>query len=176
MAWLFTNIMCRCIITEVVVPVVITLIWEQRAVVLTENQTVFIMPIIRLAISPVKPVNSYVPVLPEPLAIVVVGVVTASGFCSQPELVPISRLSDVQQLRFQPVVDSRMVQFSNPSLMESAENIGIIPGDRFSTTQHEASATTSVLLQHPAIRTVVSILGPGTSHKDKSSKQEPHLK
>merc|ERR1711892_669271 len=120
---------------------------------LNKSQTVLILPVVRLASSPVKPVDGCVPVRPDPLAVVMVGVVISICLCCQPVLVELSNLGCVQQLRFQPVVDSWMVKLGNPSFMESAENIGIIPGNRFSTTQHEASATTSVLLQHPATRT-----------------------
>merc|ERR1712123_343688 len=129
---------------------------------LQKSQTVLVLPVVRLSSSPVKPFDGCVPVRPDPLAVVMVGVVISICLCSQPKLVELSNLGSSQQLRFQPVVDSGMVKFSNPSFMESAENIGIIPSNRFSTTQHKKNTTTSVLLQHPAIRTVVSILGPGT--------------
>merc|ERR1719186_990941 len=89
---------------------------------LHKSQTVLILPVVRLASSPVKPFGGCVPVRPDPLAIVMVSVVISICLCCQPELVELSNLG-------------------NPSFMESAENIGIIPGNRFSTTQHEASAT-----------------------------------
>merc|ERR1739838_1054816 len=120
---------------------------------LHKSQTVLILPVVRLTSSPDKPVDGCVPVRPDPFAVVMVGIVISICLSCQPELVELSNLGFVQQLRFQPVVDSGMVKFSNPSFMESTQNIGIVPGDRFSTTQHEASASTSVLLQHPATRT-----------------------
>ena len=90
--------------------------------IFTHHQTVLVVPVVRLVVSPVKPVDSGVPVGPVPLTIVVVFTVTALKrggnrfqnyllktyccFSSQPELVELSWLSVGKQFGFQPVVDS----------------------------------------------------------------------
>ena len=52
-------------------------IWEEKVVIFTHHQTVLVVPVVRLVVSPVKPVDSGVPVGPFPLTVVVVFTVTA---------------------------------------------------------------------------------------------------
>ena len=72
--------MCRTVITEVVIPVIVAELGEKWHVGLHQHQAVLVVPIVRLSIGPVKPFNSLVPVLPCPLSLVVVSVVAALEF------------------------------------------------------------------------------------------------
>merc|ERR1719186_1405396 len=54
---------------------------------LHKSQTVLILPVVRLTSSPVKPVDGCVPVRPDPLAVVMVGIVISICLSCQPELV-----------------------------------------------------------------------------------------
>merc|ERR1719333_1625222 len=150
--------MRSCLVTEPIIPEVVPGLGEEGPVVLPQHQAVLIVPVIGLAISPVKPLNSLVHVRPVPLSLVVVRVVTSSRLSSQPKLVPLSWLSHLEQLSLEPVVNPRVVQLSYPGIVELAENISIVPGHSLPTTEHEAPASTPVLLQKPPIRTVISIL------------------
>ena len=69
--------MRSCLVTEPVIPVVVPGLGEEGPVVLPQHQTVLIVPVIGLAICPVKPLNSLVHVRPVPLSLVVVGVMTS---------------------------------------------------------------------------------------------------
>ena len=64
-------------------------LWEKWVMELHKSQTVLILPVVRLASSPVKPVDGCVPVRPDPLAVVMVGVVISlnSKFSSEKYLV-----------------------------------------------------------------------------------------
>ena len=68
--------MCRSLITEEVIPVIVAELGENWHVGLHQHQAVLVVVIIRLSIGPVKPVNSGVSVLPGPFSLVMVGVVT----------------------------------------------------------------------------------------------------
>merc|ERR1719228_1621526 len=116
MTFFLADIMSR-LVTAVVIPEVISPNREQCIVV-----------VIRFTISPVKPLNSGVPVGPEPIAHVVVRVMITVCCCSEPELCIFPYISQIQQFGLEPVVDSWMVQFCHPPLMESTENVGIILG------------------------------------------------
>merc|ERR1719483_849857 len=83
--------MMHQIITEVVIPVVVTSIWEDWVVIFPHNQTVLIVPVVRLAVTPVKPVDSGVSVGPVPFTTIVVCIMTTCSFGSKPELIKISR-------------------------------------------------------------------------------------
>merc|ERR1719184_321962 len=122
-------------------------------------KTIFIVIIVRFSISPVKPRHRLVLVRPPPLSLVVVRVVASSSGCSKPESSVLSYLCSVQQYRLQPVFDTRVIQLSHPSLVESTENVGIILGYCLPRTHQETPAATPVFLQEPAIRAFVGILG-----------------
>merc|ERR1719186_328417 len=68
---------------------------------LQKSQTVLVLPVIRLASSPVKPFDGCIPVRPDPLAVVMVGIVISICLCSQPELIELSNLGSGQQEKFQ---------------------------------------------------------------------------
>merc|ERR1712123_283415 len=70
---------------------------------LQKSQTVLVLPVVRLSSSPVKPFDGCVPVRPDPLAVVMVGVVISICLSSLLKLVELSNLGNSQQLRFQPV-------------------------------------------------------------------------
>ena len=64
-----------------------------------------------------------------------------------------------------------MIQLSHPgSIMEGTEHLSIRLGDRFASTEKEAAASRAVLLQRPAVGTVIGVLGQGAGHQ--RSKQE----
>ena len=67
--------MGRGFVTEIVVPQVVAGLGEKGSVVFTEHQAVLVLVIVRLVIGPVKPFNGLVHVGPQPLSLVVVGVV-----------------------------------------------------------------------------------------------------
>merc|ERR1719410_566664 len=79
--------------------------------------------------------------------------------------------SSFQQLRFQPVVDPWMIQFCHPgSIMEGTEDLSIRLGDCLASTEKKAATSGAVLLQRPAVGTVIGVLGQGAGHQ--RSKQE----
>merc|ERR1712098_1023765 len=133
--------------------------------VLPQSQTVLIVIIIWLPISPIKPRDRLILMRPPPLSLIVVRVVTSSSGSSKPEGSILPYISGVKQHRLQPVLNSRVIQLSHPTLMESTQNISIVLCDSFSVTYKEAPAAASVLLQEPPIRALVSILGQGSHHQ-----------
>ena len=98
---------------------------------------------------------------------------------SQPELSELSHVSDAQQLRLQPVVDSCggkvgllssyvrplpstltwTVKLGHPGLVEAAEDVSVVPGDQLVLGQPEAAAASSALVETPAVWTVEGGLG-----------------
>merc|ERR1719186_1221729 len=83
---------------------------------LHKSQTVLILPVVRLASSPVKPVDGCVPVRPDPLAVVMVGVVISICLCCQPELVELSNLGllpNLQQLLSPFLIGGKATDFTN---------------------------------------------------------------
>ena len=68
---------------------------------------------------------------------------------------------------------TRVIQLSNPTLMESTEHIGIIFGHHLSWAEHEASATGPVLLKHPSIGTLVGVLSEAQP-KCKTQQEQLH--
>ena len=114
--------------------------------------------IVRLPIGPVEPLDSLVLVRPEPFSRSVF-VVTLSSEGSHPEVNSVVGFELVEDLGLKPVVDAGMVDLSNPGLVELAEKISIISGDSLSSFKPETSAAGSVLLQDPAVRAVVGVLG-----------------
>merc|ERR1712098_847038 len=133
--------------------------------VLPQSQTVLIVIIIWLPISPIKPRDRLILMRPPPLTLVVVRVVTSSSGSSKPEGSILPYISGVKQHRLQPVLNSRVIQLSHPTLMESTQNISIVLGNRLSIAHIETPTTTPVFLQEPSIRTLVSILGRGSHHQ-----------
>ena len=69
-----------------------------------------------------------------------------------------------------------MIQLGDPGpVMEVTQDVRILLGDRLATGDQEASTATRVLLQCPAIRTVVSVLGQGVGEQEREGDQgEPH--
>ena len=64
-----------------------------------------------------------------------------------------------------------MIQFCHPgSIMEGTEDLSIRLGDRLASTEKEAATSGAVLLQRPAVGTVIGVLGQGAGHQ--RSKQE----
>merc|ERR1719443_1805296 len=130
-----------CHITIKIIPKVISKLWEERRMLLHHDKIVFTLEIIWLTISPVKPIHSLIHVRPAPLSWMSL-IVTLSCVGSEPEQSILSNLSSVQQLRFEPVVDAWMVQFSYPStIVEGTENVSIILGHLFITADEETSAS-----------------------------------
>ena len=68
---------------------------------------------------------------------------------------------------------TRVIQFGNPTLMKSTKYIGIIFGHHLSRAEHKASAAGSVLLEHPSIRTLVSVLGEAQPKYQTEQEQLP---
>merc|ERR1719222_263700 len=84
LASLLADIVCG-VVAAIVIPEVIASPWEERVMVFPQYETIFIVIIIRLPISPVKPRHRLVLVRPPPLSLVMVGVVASSGGSSKPE-------------------------------------------------------------------------------------------
>ena len=140
-----------------IVPEVVPVEVERIPVPLHQSHAVLPVPVVRLSLSPVKPLDSLVPVRPDPLPWAVL-VVTLSSEGSHPELNSVSGIEPVEELGLEPVVDPGVVQLSDPGIMELAEKISIVSGDSLCSFKIETSTAGPVLLQDPAVRAVVSVL------------------
>merc|ERR1712001_232104 len=117
-------------VTFNIVPEVVPVEVERIPVSLNQSHAVLPVPVVRLTLSPVEPGDSLVLVRPEPLSRVVLAV-TLSSEGSHPELNSVSGLEPVEKLGLEPVVDSRVVELSNPGIMGLTEDISVISGDSF---------------------------------------------
>ena len=140
-----------------IIPEVISVEVERIPVPLHQSHTVLTVVVVRLTLSPVKPLNSLVLMRPDPLSWSVL-VVTLSSEGSHPELSPVSGLELVEELGLEPVVDAGVVQLSYPGLVRLTEKISIVSTDSLCSFEVEASAARPVLLEDPAVRTVVGVL------------------
>merc|ERR1719213_1615649 len=139
------NVMSTCSLTKPVVPKVVPGIWEQRSVELGQHQAVLVVPVVRLTVSPIEPFNGLVLMLPGPFTLVVVRVMTALGFGTKPELFSLTDFCNLQKFCLQPIVDTRMVKLSNPSIVEGAKNVGVVSGHRFTFAEVKTPTTRSIL-------------------------------
>merc|ERR1711878_56802 len=110
---------------------------------LHQGHAVLPVPVVRLSLSPVEPLDSLVLVRPDPLSRVVLAV-TLSSEGSHPELYSVSRLELVEELGLEPVVDAGMIQLSDPGLVGLTEKISVISGNPLRSFKPEASAARSV--------------------------------
>merc|ERR1711908_99907 len=95
--------------------------------------------VVRLPVSPVKPGDGLVHVVPRPGAGLVLAVPSLST-ATKPELSPLTRGDRLQQTRLQPVVDTRVVQFGDPGARVSGTHeVCCGPGDRLVRANQEAS-------------------------------------
>ena len=92
-------------ITVKVVPEIISCNWEEGIVVLSHDQTILSLLIVGLTICPIKPIDSFILVVPDPFSRVTFAV-TFRGSGSKPKLFILTNIGDVKKLGFQPVVDS----------------------------------------------------------------------
>merc|ERR1712110_949909 len=153
-------------VTFKIIPEVIPEDGEERVVVLSHHQTVFAVLVVRFPLCPVKPAHSFVLMRPGPLSRSVL-TVSLPRLGAQPELLRHSGLCLVQQLRLQPVVDTRMIKLSHPGSMGSTENISVVPDE-------ETSAARPVLLLLPAVRAAVGFLGQDCRQAEAESQQVLH--
>ena len=123
-----------------IVPEVVSVEVERILVPLHQSHTVLAVVVVRLALSPVEPLDSLVPVRPNPLPWSILAV-TLSSEGSHPELSPVPGLELVEELGLEPVVDAGVVQLSDPGLVELTEKISIVPGDSLRSFKPETSAS-----------------------------------
>ena len=95
-----------------IVPEVVSVEVERILVPLHQSHTVLTVVVVRLTLSPVKPLDGLVLVRPDPLTRVVL-TVTFPCEGRHPELDPVAGLEVVEQLGLEPVVDTGVVQLSN---------------------------------------------------------------
>ena len=178
-----------------VIPEVIPEHREEGVVLLDHGHAVLAAEVVGLTISPIEPGDGLILVRPHPVSRLVLTVPLLltrndkkeifehfpiflfylSG-SSEPELAPFSDLKFIQQNRLEPVVDSRMIQLRDPGpVMEVTQDVRVLLGDLLPARDEETSASGAVLLQSPAIRTVVSVLGQGVGEQQREGDQgEPH--
>merc|ERR1712179_83069 len=99
-------------ITVEIVPEVVS-VEVPRVVDLHHPHAVLAVLVVRLTISPVKPLDGLVLVRPDPFPGLVLAV-TLSSEGSHPELDPVSGLEHVEELGLEPVVDPGVVQRNTP--------------------------------------------------------------
>ena len=121
-----------------IVPEVIS-VEEQGVVDLHQTHAVLPVHVVWLSLGPVEPLNSLVLVRPEPFSRSVLTVSLPSEG-SHPEVGSVSRLIVVEQPGLEPVVDARVVNLSDPGIVELTEQVGVISGDSFSSIKPETSA------------------------------------
>merc|ERR1712024_409388 len=93
-----------------------------------QSHAVLSVPVVRLTLSPVEPLDSLVLVRPDPLPRGVLRV-TLSSEGSHPELDSVSGLGSVEKLGLEPVVDPRVVELCYPGVVELTKEIRVISGD-----------------------------------------------
>merc|ERR1719447_241428 len=150
-----------------VVPEVVTEDWEEGVVVFSQCEAVLVVAkVVWLPIMPVKPLNCRVHMIPSPGAWLVVAVVSFSS-STHPERGSLSNGDLGEHLRLQPVVDPRVIKFSDPgSGVSSTDEVGRRSRYRLTRAKQEATASRSVLLFHPSIRAAVCVLGHGKACRE----------
>merc|ERR1711973_629436 len=92
---------------------------------------------------------------------------------SKPKLFKFTRMSQVQQLRFQPIIDTWPIHFSNPSsIMKSTQCVSVVPNYHLCCAEVKASASRCVFLKKPSIRTMICVLGKSKAQERAKSQQE----
>merc|ERR1711997_400119 len=102
-------------VTFNIVPEVVPVEVERILMPLHQSHAVLSVPVVRLALGPVKPRDSLVLVRPEPLSRSILRV-TVSSEGSHPELNSVSGLEPVEKLGLEPVVDPRVVELGYPGI------------------------------------------------------------
>merc|ERR1719481_856538 len=129
---LFTDVV-GSICTVEVIPEVVPQVGEEGVVLLYIGQAVLIpVVVVRFSISPVKPLDSSVAMLPYPGSWVMVRVMALISHSIQPELVEFSWLCGVKESALNPVVDAWMIQLSNMSIMKHTQELSILEGHHLS--------------------------------------------
>ena len=156
-------------ITVKIVPEVVSV--EVPGVVdLHHPHAILAVLVVGLTISPVKPLDGLVFVRPDPFPGLVLAV-TLSSEGSHPELDPVSGLEHVEELGLEPVVDPGVVQLSHPRVVSGTQDRGVVPGDPLGSVEPEAPAARPVLLEDPAVRAVVSVLGQDGAGEGESQEE-----